>query len=218
MTAKAITAIVFLALNVYAYRFFATDEVIPPRPLFSTLELAEGPWVCARREKVSDEDIKTLGLTDYLLCDFQPAEAEHSVLPFNLYLGYHERQIRPEGGGETVIHPPEHCMPGSGWDIIASEYLPIDFGIPGEAKRVVIAKGNQRRVVYFWYQSRGRLMARGLEKTTALFVDRARSGRTDGSLVRFTFPVGQRSDEEIDRIFREAGSWLMPQVDEYVPR
>ena len=86
-----------------------------------------------------------------------------------------------DSGRATAIHPPEHCLPGSGWDVIDARIVPIDVGNGGEAKRFVIAKGNLRALVYFWYHSRGHVIARGPEKIVRMFFDR-RDHRTDRRL------------------------------------
>ncbi len=158
------------------------------------------------RDKIDEKTINNLMVTDYISCNFYRAEPNSAV---HLYVGYHERQTRDrESGKATAIHPPEHCLPGSGWDVIDSQVVPINFleeagaGPAGEAKRFVIAKGNQRSLVYFWYHSRGRVIARSHHKILWMFLDRARLGRTDGSLVRFTVPI-QFGDEEAAEALRE---------------
>ena len=35
--------------------------------------------------------------------------------------------MSPLPGKATAIHPPEHCLPGSGWDVIDSQVVPIEF-------------------------------------------------------------------------------------------
>ncbi|NIW38146.1 MAG: exosortase-associated EpsI family protein, partial [Gemmatimonadetes bacterium] len=58
------------------------------------------------------------------------------------------------GGGKSrsSIHPPAHCLPGSGWDVIKNRTVKLDFpGLPqpdATAKRVIVAKGNARQLVY----------------------------------------------------------------------
>ena len=87
----------------------------------------------------------------------------------------------------------------------------------GEAKRFVIAKGNQRALVYFWYHSRGRVLARNHHKILYMFLDRARSGRTDGSLVRFTIPIRFGDEDAAEATFREFAGTITPMLSEYVP-
>ena len=132
-------------------------------------------------------------------------------------IGYHQTQTRTSEGGETIIHPPEHCLPGSGWDIIDTQIVPIDYGGGGEAKRVIIAKGNKRNLVYFWYQSRGRVLARNHEKILYMFLDRATDRRTDGSLVRFTIPIRHGDEEEAETTFRSLAEAVTPLLPRFVP-
>jgi len=101
--------------------------------------------------------------------------------------------------------------------VIDSELVPIDIGPGGEAKRFIIAKGNQRSLVYFWYHSRGRVIARSHEKILYMFLDRARTGRTDGSLVRFTVPIHNGDVETAEATFQEFARTVTPLLSEYVP-
>jgi EpsI family protein len=158
--------------------------------------------------------LRKLGVTDYLLCDFFNPELNAVV---NVYVGYHQSQTRDTGGRDNLIHPPEHCLPGAGWDIIESDIVPLDLGFGGEAKRVIIAKGNERNLVYFWYQSRGRTIARNHEKILYLFFDRATTRRTDGSLVRFTIPVLHGDQKTAEETFRSVAQSLTPLLPDYVP-
>jgi EpsI family protein len=196
---KLLVALVFVGLNLYTYSYFANEDFIPERETFESFPLAMEPWSCSARRDMEDEVIQILGVTDYMLCDFVNYDTENVV---NVYVGY---------------HPPEHCLPGAGWDIIKSDIVPIDFGVPGEAKRVVVAKGNQRSLVYFWYQSRGRVIARNHEKVIYMFMDRALSQRTDGSLVRFTLPIQHGDEKGAEAAFQSLAGSLVPLIPKYVP-
>ncbi len=211
---KIIAALVFIGLNYYAYHLFATTEVIPERLSFTELPNEFGDWQCRERQEMDEEIIQNLGVTDYLICDFFSSEGE---APINLYIGYHQRQQRSDSGKTTLIHPPEHCLPGSGWDIIESEIVDVDFGIPGQAKRVVIAKGDHRNLVYFWYQSRGRVIARDTDRITYMFFDRATRNRTDGSLVRFTVNIERGDIEKADQAFQSFAMQLLKDVEPFLP-
>ena len=154
MILKVAAVVVFLATNYYAYYHLATVPVIPERSRFSEFPDQLGEWVCPRREDMSAEIEANLGVTDYLICNWVHRESGSFA---NLYVGYHETQVRREGGGsgENAIHPPKHCLPGSGWNIIAHEIRDIDIaGLPvqpAQVNRLLIAKGNLRQVVYYWY-------------------------------------------------------------------
>lgn len=214
MIARTVVAIVFIGLNLYVFRYYATGEYIPERETFASFPLQLGEWQCDEQGDLPDNVIANLGVTDYLLCDFHNEETGGVA---NVYVGYHASQSRSVAGQETLIHPPEHCLPGGGWDIIQSEIVETDWAPGGEAKRVVIAKGNMRNLVYFWYQSRGRVIARNHEKVLYLFLDRATERRTDGSLVRLTVPIVHGREDEAERTIRELVDLVTPLLPEYVP-
>jgi EpsI family protein len=212
---KFLAAFVILTLNTYVYWYMGSEEVIPPRSLFAEFPDELGDWRCTNRETMDDKILANLRVTDYISCAFINSEKDDFT---HLYIGYHERQTRDrESGTAAAIHPPEHCLPGSGWDIIESTVVPIDVGAGGEAKRFVIAKGNRRSLVYFWYQSRGHVIARNYQKIMWMFLDRARQGRTDGSLVRFTIPIRHGDIETAEAHFRELASLVTPLLSDYVP-
>ena len=212
---KFLAAFIVLGLNAYVYWYMGSEEVIPPRTTFSEFPDQLGDWRCNQRETMDDAIIGNLMVTDYISCAYiNPAKDNYT----HLYVGYHERQTRDrESGRAAAIHPPEHCLPGSGWDVIDSRIVPIAAGSGGEAKRFVIAKGNERALVYFWYHSRGRVLARNYQKIMWMFLDRARHGRTDGSLVRFTIPIRNGDTDAAEASFQEFASAVTPLLQEYVP-
>ena len=217
---RLVVAIAFLALQLYVYRFFATEEVHPPRKSFTSFPLRLADWTCPKHEAMTEDVLANLGVTDYLICDYSQKEKNLRV---GVYVGYHQSQVRHEGGGSGggQIHPPSHCLPGSGWDIIASEKVRVEMpGLPeGSAvvNRLVIAKGDARQLVYYWYQERGRVIADDWMKIVWLFWDRARLQRTDGSLVRFTIPMGRDDDEAAERSFRALAPLVTAHLSEYSP-
>ncbi|MDG2335580.1 MAG: EpsI family protein [Myxococcota bacterium] len=212
--AKLLVALAFLLLNFYTYNYFANEDFIPERGDFVEFPLEIDSWRCSEVQMMSDDVLRKLGVTDYLLCDFFNPELDAVA---NVYVGYHERQTRDTGEGDNIIHPPEHCLPGAGWDIIKSDVVPLDMGFGGEARRVIVAKGNQRNLVYFWYQSRGRTIARNHEKVLYMFVDRALTQRTDGSLVRFTVPVIHGDEQRAEEIFQSLAMRITPLLPQYIP-
>lgn len=213
---KLVVALFFLGLNGYVYWYMGNDEVIPARTSFAAFPNVLGDWKCDQRDVLEPEILSNLKLTDYLSCNYVNAK-EHAGV--HVYISYHERQTRDRNTGEVAaIHPPEHCLPGSGWDVIDSKVVPIDLGIPGEAKRFVIAKGTQRALVYFWYQSNGRVVARNHHKIFWMFLDRTLRSRTDGSLVRFTVPVQfDQTEEAAEASFKELAARVSPLLPPFIP-
>jgi EpsI family protein len=218
---KNLVALCFLALNFYIYHWFASDEVVPPRHSLAEFPLQLDQWKCPHRDSMDDKTRANLGASDYLICEYLRRGPPPAVVA--VYLGYHETQIRKEGGGggENSIHPPKHCLPGSGWDIIDHRIATLDVpGLPERPTRVnrlVIAKGEARQLVYYWYQTQGRVIADDWKKIAYLSWDRARTGRTDGALVRLTAPVHRNDEDRADAEILELAGLIAPNLAAYVP-
>ena len=217
---KLAAALAFLGLNFYTYYHLATNPVIPDRQLFENFPNQLEDWVCAERELMDTKTINNLGVTDYLLCNYQRFEPRQTV---GVYIGYHASQVREEGGGgdTTAIHPPAHCLPGSGWDIIDNQLVQLEMpGLPESpalVKRLVVARSSARQLTYYWYQSRGRVISRDWEKILFVGFDRATRGRTDGSLVRFTTPIVRNDEAGAEESLRDLASLILARIPAYVP-
>lgn len=217
---KALVALGFLVANLYIYHGFARAELFPPREEFAKFPLQLGDWSCPHHEFMNAETLANLGASDYLICEYRRAAPAGFV---GVYVGYHETQIREEGGGsgENSIHPPKHCLPGSGWDIIGHQVVELDVpGLPQRpamVNRMVIAKGDARQLVYYWYQTQGRVIADDWRKIVYLSWDRMLRQRTDGALVRFTVPVFHKDEDAAERQIHELASEIVPRLAAYVP-
>jgi EpsI family protein len=218
---KPLVVLAVLGTNFYVYQWFARDQLIPRREDFAGFPLVLEDWRCAGPETMDEKTLENLGASDYLICDYRRAgEPPVSVV---VYVGYHETQVRDEGGGagENSIHPPKHCLPGSGWDIIGQEIVEVDLpGLPerpARVNRLVIAKGEARQLVYYWYQTQGRVIAEDWRKIVYLSWDRARRQRTDGALVRFTTAIHQKDDAAAEQQLLSLAGAMMPLLPAYVP-
>ncbi len=135
-----------------------------------------------------------------------------SSVAFSLYVGYYESQTQ----GKT-IHSPKNCLPGAGWEpVTASEIrLPLAGGsVP--VNRYLIAKKDQRALVYYWYQGRGRVSANEYRVKWELLRDASLKHRTDEALVRIVVPVWS-SEEEAENLARRVAAWLVPSVYHILP-
>jgi EpsI family protein len=217
---KLSVALVFLGLNFYTYHYLATDPVFPDRESFEEFPDQLENWSCQERQLMDDATLANLGVTDYLLCNFENPELGGIV---GVYVGYHASQAREEGGGPGVqtIHPPAHCLPGSGWDIIDNR--PVELDLPGlpqtpsTVRRLVIARGDDRQLTYYWYQSRGRVVSQDWKKILYVGFDRAVRSRTDGSLVRFTVPILRKDEATAEASFYDLAPRVLALLPAYVP-
>lgn len=154
------------------------------RPL-SSVPTTLGPWG-SRSIVMEDDIVKNAGVEDYLFRDYTDGQG----LSINAYVGFYEAQRE----GDTA-HSPKHCLPGSGWSQVESSE--IEFATPGSnggktrANRYVIGKEDQRQLVLYWYQGRGRDITNEYEAKVYLVIDSIFRKRSDGALVRIMVPESE---------------------------
>jgi exosortase D (VPLPA-CTERM-specific) len=187
-------------------------EVIPSRPSFSEFPLHLRGWD-ARRSSLEDVYLDTLKLDDYLLADY----ANGAGRSINLYMAYYSTQRKGE-----AVHSPRSCMPGGGWQLrdFDQRTLPgvVVNGQPLRVNRTLIELGNQRQLVYYWFQQRGRVITNELAVKWYLFWDALTLHRTDGALVRIITALPPGSKEgEADRKLTELASLIAPELPRFVP-
>jgi EpsI family protein len=134
----------------------------------------------------------------------------------SLYVGYYETQRQ----GQT-IHSPQNCLPGSGWNFLSREYLTVQM--PGHVdpeviNYVLVAKGDKRAIVLYWYQERGRIIASEYMAKFYMIRDAIGRNRTDGSLVRLSAPTVQGSERETLHSLLEFTRLISPNLMEILPR
>jgi len=118
-------------------------------------------------------------------------------------------------------HSPKNCLPGSGWvqQESSTVHIPVAGGQNIEANRYVIAKGDSRSLVYYWYQSRDRSVANEYKAKYFVVADAIRFNRTDTALVRVV--IGFRGAEQLhdaDRLALDFISKTYPHLREYLPQ
>jgi exosortase D (VPLPA-CTERM-specific) len=141
---------------------------------------------------IEDEVADKLGFTEYVMINYHNPEQR----PVNFYVAYYASQRKG-----VSPHSPKVCIPGGGWEIAEFSRTTVDQ-IP--VNRVLIRKGLQDQIVYYWFEERGVAVANEYIKKWMLFKDALFLNRTDGSLIRVTTPVlGDESIVEADRRAQE---------------
>ncbi|OYY48763.1 MAG: VPLPA-CTERM-specific exosortase XrtD [Methylophilales bacterium 28-44-11] len=183
------------------------DEVIPPRATFDTYPLQIEDWV-GRRHEFQNGENEMLKLKDYFLADYNRANTNVGV-----YLGYTESQRRG-----FVPHSPKACIPGGGWEISDTKLhrVDIDANKHFEVTRMVIAKGESKQLIYYWFHQRGRDLSNEFPMKFALLYDAIQLNRTDGAIVRFTTTI-YKSEEDADRVLTEFIRLNYPKFQEFIP-
>lgn len=191
-------------------------EALPPREPLANLPLAFDGWN-GRNEPPFDKAIlDVLGVDDYIIRSYFGPQ-----LGLGLYVGFYYSQRQ----GDT-IHSPLNCLPGAGWQPIEQGRTTIMVrDTPGasathpiEVNRVVIAKGLDKQLVYYWYQSRNRVVASEYWGKIYTVLDAVKYNRTDAALVRVVMPMPDTGSAEIaDQAGTSFVQALFPLLSRFVP-
>ncbi len=125
---------------------------------------------------------EVLGADDSIVINLRSPEGEL----YNLYMAYLDAQR----DGRSW-HSPRQCIPGGGWKIIRHtiEKTKTAAGRTFPYNRMVIENGDNRQLVYYWYDQRGRKVANEFVMKFWLIVDAVTRKRSDGAMVRLIAPI-----------------------------
>jgi EpsI family protein len=118
------------------------------------------------------------------------------------------------------MHSPKHCLPGSGWVFESSEYVDLSdaTGQSHQVGEYVIADGDNRLFVIYWFQEYGRSIANEYLARVYLVKEAMRLNRTDGALVRVITPIAPNEGTSAARGRAEAfTAQLFPMLPRFVP-
>lgn len=170
-----------------------------------------GSWRQVGADQRFDQQTESvLRADDYLSRNY--ALPDGRVASF--YVGYYATQRT----GATY-HSPLNCLPGSGWEMneAASVTITPAGGAPAfEANRYIIQNGDDKQLLIYWYQGRGRKVASEYWGKIYTVVDSIRRRRSDGAMVRVMMPVG-RSEEETLKAAADLAAQVAPVLPEFVP-
>jgi exosortase D (VPLPA-CTERM-specific) len=185
------------------------EEIVPERTRFVAFPATLGQWQ-GRPSLLEPQIEHALGLEDYILSDYSKPKGG----AVNLYVAYYASQRKG-----SSPHSPIICIPGDGWRIIDFERTAYGSGarkLP--LNRVIIARGSDKQLVYYWFVQRGRQIANEYWSKWYLFADAITKNRTDGALVRLTTPIyagesERAGDQRLESFIHE----LEPRLGAYLP-
>jgi EpsI family protein len=213
MTRRILLVSIVLVLS-FGLRMWVNAAVpsMPVRENLGTFPKQVGNWTMSHDEKLQDNIAGVLKADDYVLRSYRGEKGQ----PVDFFVAYYKTQK----AGESM-HSPKNCLPGWGWQIMKMDYVPLD---PKEKEnpilinRYLIEKGQDRAYVLYWYQANGRVIASEYWGKVYLVMDALRTGRRDGSIVRFVVPIPKTSDgsAELEDALSMARATL-PLLPRYLP-
>lgn len=159
------------------------------------------------------DQLDVLKLTDYTMISFSRPDIG---VPVELYVAYYASQR-----SGASIHSPRTCLPGGGWMIEDLSLVDVKDAGPDDSlivNRALISFGQQRMLVYYWFNQRGRIVTNEYLAKWYIFRDSLMMNRTDGALVRVMTPVTDVSeiasaDQRLQDFIRVAA----PRLDYFIP-
>lgn len=205
---------IVLALLTVGGAYYAgnSENVVPERRLFVGFPMEVAEWK-GREDTLESIYLRALKLDDYLMADYRNPEGQQ----VNFYVAYYGDQAAGE-----AAHSPRACIPGGGWQIKNHRVVRVDgievLGEPLEVNRMIIAKGDYKQLVYYWFQQRGRVITNEYWVKWWLFWDGLTRNRTDGALVRLTIPILPGQDlGKAEAALQEFAAVAVPELGPYIP-
>jgi EpsI family protein len=188
------------------------SEIIPARvPLRSFPQTIQN-WT-STDIPLQQDVLDVLGPGDFLVRDYHDRTTDKSIALFIAYF--------PSQRAGDTIHSPKNCLPGAGWVPIQSDRITVNTTghAPFVANRYVIAQGERRQLVLYWYWAHDRAVAGEYAAKFYLITDSIRMHRSDGSLIRLSTPLAQgESIESAQQVLLSFAGDIVPMINAYVPR
>ncbi|MSR15860.1 MAG: VPLPA-CTERM-specific exosortase XrtD [Gammaproteobacteria bacterium] len=188
------------------------SEIAPQRTAFSEFPLAIREWE-GQGDTLEQIYVDALKFTDYALINYK--DSDDNVV--NFYTAYYDSQRK----GQSV-HSPRSCLPGGGWEIqsLTQVALPeaLVNGQPLQVNRALISYGEQKQLVYYWFQQRGRSITNEYLVKWYIFWDAITRNRTDGSLIRLTISLRPNAKiADLDNALARFAAAISDPLNDYIP-
>lgn len=175
---------VLLLAGVFINLWERAGEARVNRQPFRELPAQLGNWRQVGPDQRFAPDVEALlRADDYVLRTYARPDGRM----VSIYVGYYSTQRTG-----ITYHSPLNCLPGSGWTFYDPATIRItqdDGSRSFEANRFIVQNGNDREILIYWYQGRGRAVASEYWDKLYTVFDSARRRRSDGALVRLMTPV-----------------------------
>ncbi len=177
-----VLTVVLLLQGVLFYTASHGEKVPLAKPL-DQFPATLGSWTLAQTGVVEPETLAVLRADDTLTRWYvSPGQGGA-----NLFVAYFKTQRT----GQSP-HSPKNCLPGAGWTPSATGFLDVPIAATGETIRInryIVAKGDVKSVVLYWYQTQSRVIADEFAAKFYLVTDSIKHHRSDTALVRIVVPV-----------------------------
>ena len=179
-----IVTVVLILQGIVFYSVALRAENSPVISPLASLPTGIAGWQMYREVKIEQETLDVLKADDTLNRIYLSPERNANAYLFIAF-------FKTQRYGQSP-HSPKNCLPGNGYEPIESG--PITVAVPGRAEpvrinRYLTARGDEKSVTLYWYQSHDRIIAGEFTARLWLIADSIRYNRSDTSLVKVVVPV-----------------------------
>jgi EpsI family protein len=144
------------------------------KPLDSISREIDG-WTSNGNDTLGDTIVASLDATSYLSRTYHKGRND-----LDMFTAFYAQQK----AGESM-HSPKYCLPGGGWEF--SDFTTVSLPLDGQTmkiNRTLIQKPGSRALIFYWYQSRSRVVASEFQSKYFLVWDGLVHANPGGSIVR----------------------------------
>ena len=208
--ALALTLLLLMQGSLY-YATALRKEAVPVVSPLSDFPSQAGAWHMYKDVPI-EKEVQDVLKADDTLNRIYIGPQENPVF---LFIAYFKSQRYGQ-----APHSPKNCLPGSGWEPLESD--PLTIVVPGRQQPIVtnrylVAHGDEKSVVLYWYQSHNRIIAGEFTAKFWLIADSVRYHRSDSSLVKIVVPVRNGDAETATKEAIEFVKAVFPAVSRQLP-
>lgn len=207
-----ILSIILLIQGAAFYAIAMRPEALPPvRPLDMFPNEFPG-WHLRREARIDAETQEILKADDLLSREYMNNAGTEGAYLFIAF-------FKTQRDGQAP-HSPKNCLPGAGFEPL--EAFPITIQLPGRDAPVTInryltARGEEKSVTLYWYQSHSRIIAGEFAAKFWLIADSVRYHRSDTALVKIVVPVVDNNAAAATKTAVDFAQAMFPSLTHQLP-
>jgi EpsI family protein len=209
--AQILTGVLVLQAAAY-YGISARSELAPAiKPLSSFPQESNG-WRTVQESPLDKPTLDVLKADDTLNREYVDAAGTRGAFLLFEFFKTQRYGVSP--------HSPKNCLPGAGWEPIETGKLAIPVAgrdTPIVTNKYVVAHGEEKSLVLYWYQSHNRVIASEYSAKFWLVVDAIRYRRSDTSMVRVVVPIRNDNVAAATQTGVEFVQALFPDIAKQLP-
>ena len=209
--ARALTVLLLLQ-GAFFYATAMRKENVPAVQPLSGFPTVVGEWQMHRDVPIEQDVLDVLKADDTLNRVYENQAQTEGAFLFVAF-------FRTQRYGQAP-HSPKNCLPGSGWEPVDTSN--IEIAVKGRPEPIVanhylVARGDEKSVVLYWYQSHNRVIAGEFSAKFWLIADSIRYHRSDSALVKIVVPVRNNDSAAATRTAVEFAKTIYPALSVQLP-